>query len=67
MIIILKPTITTMTTIKKNLEDEDSISYLVVGVNEKLVYIVNPNGCQVIEKVFTLNIKLLIIILNKPN
>jgi len=46
----IEPTITTMTTIKKNLEDEDSISYLVVGVNEKLVYIVNPNGCQVIEK-----------------
>ncbi|ORX54665.1 hypothetical protein BCR36DRAFT_347569 [Piromyces finnis] len=46
----IEPTITTMTTIKKDSEEVESISYLVVGVNEKLVYIVNPNGCQVIEK-----------------
>ncbi|KAG4086548.1 hypothetical protein H8356DRAFT_1734355 [Neocallimastix lanati (nom. inval.)] len=48
--ISIEPTITAMTTIKKNRDDEESLSYLVVGVNEKIVYIVNPNGCQVIEK-----------------
>jgi len=40
-----------MTTLKKNKEDEDNFSYLIVGVNEKIVYVVNPIGCQVIEKV----------------
>ncbi len=47
----IKPTITTMTTLKKNKEDEDNFSYLIVGVDEKLVYVINPIGCQVIEKV----------------
>lgn len=46
----ITPTITTMTTLKKNKEDEDNFSYLIVGVNEKIVYVVNPIGCQVIEK-----------------
>jgi len=48
--IAIEPTITTMTTIKKNRDDDNSLSYLVIGVNEKLVYIINPNGCQVVEK-----------------
>jgi len=40
-----------MTTLKKNKEEDESFSYIIAGVNEKLVYVINPNGCQVIEKV----------------
>jgi hypothetical protein len=47
----IDPAITFMTTLKMNKEDEDAQSCLVVGSEEKVIYIITPPNYAIVEKV----------------
>lgn len=44
------PSITCMAVLKKNIDEEQAIGYLVVGTEEKIVYIIDPARNRILER-----------------
>lgn len=49
--ILLQTVITTMTTLKKNLADEDAVSCLVLGTENKELLVLDPEAFTILAKV----------------
>lgn len=49
--VLLQTVITTMTTLKKNLADEDAVSCLVLGTENKELLVLDPEAFTILAKV----------------